>query len=67
MADCDMCGEFEGKHRTGRRKICHRCMHDMQIGHNHTGSMLTAVDHAELDGVELKDHLALYLDEERND
>ena len=66
MGDCHSCGKREGKHRSlGGSNLCHECAHDLGLAHNHAGSILTAVDHAELDGVELKDHLALYLDEER--
>ena len=69
MVDCDMCGDREAKHRsTGRIKLCHPCAHEMGLGHSHPDDPALYPIHAfTLEGVELKDHVALYVDEVRSD
>ncbi len=67
MADCDMCGDREAKHGSlGGTQLCHPCAHEMGLGHSHKDDPELYPVHAHtLEGVELKDHLALYLDEVR--
>ncbi|KKN44925.1 hypothetical protein LCGC14_0688030 [marine sediment metagenome] len=72
MTDCSNCGDREGKHpgREGKHRslggsiLCHECAHELGLGHSHADHIHPlGVGHIGFEGVELKDHLALYLDE----
>lgn len=65
MTGCDMCGTREGKHRSlGGSVLCHPCAHDMSLGHSHKDNPKLYPGHAfTLEGVELKNHLEVYVDE----
>ena len=70
MADCDSCGDREGKHRSrGGSLLCHNCTHELGLGHSHIDPIvpLHPTHVIGLVGVELKDHLAAYLDEVKGD
>ncbi len=63
MADCNLCEKREGKHKsTGGSMLCHECAHELGLGHSHPDHVYPLpVSHVlELEGVELKDHLAAY-------
>ena len=78
MTDCGICGDREGKfadvsHRRlkhmnrGALLLCHECAHEAGLGHSHTDPVypLHPIHVVDLVGIELKDHLAAYLDEVR--
>ncbi len=66
MTKCDSCGKSEAKHKSlGGTELCHPCAHEMGLGHSHKDDPELYPGHAfTLEGVELKDHLADYRDEE---
>lgn len=47
--------------------LCHNCAHELGLGHNHLDPIvpLHSLHVVDMVGVELKDHLAAYLDEVR--